>query len=90
MVLAYMPNLLSSYVPDVTVFGLTIKTGNVLPLLFGLGAVLVAKNPDGVLADNSRRFQAALAKRYRDRAMTGTTSSPKSDTPSTLKINMLW
>ena len=69
MVLAYMPNLLSSYVPDLTVFGLTIKTGNVLPLLFGLGAVLVAKNPDGVLADNSRRFQAALAKRYRDRAI---------------------
>jgi branched-chain amino acid transport system permease protein len=60
MILAFVPNLLSSYLPEV----LGVPTGSFLPMFFGLGAVLVAKNPDGVLADNGRRLQARIARRY--------------------------
>jgi branched-chain amino acid transport system permease protein len=59
MILAFFSPLLLEYLPDV--FG--IRTGNFLPIFFGVGAILVAKNPDGVLADNARRLQAALARR---------------------------
>jgi branched-chain amino acid transport system permease protein len=35
-------------------------TGNVLPILFGLGAISAAKYPEGTLAEQSRIFRAWL------------------------------
>jgi branched-chain amino acid transport system permease protein len=46
---------------------------NVLPVLFGLGAVSAAKYPDGVLAENSRRL--------RQLALRIAPSPPRSSTP---------
>jgi branched-chain amino acid transport system permease protein len=72
MILAFSSPLLLEYLPDV--FG--VRTGNFLPIFFGLGAILVAKNPDGVLADNARRLQAALARRR-----TGASAPPAVSAP---------
>jgi branched-chain amino acid transport system permease protein len=35
-------------------------TGNLLPVIFGLGAISAAKYPDGVLAEQSRRLRHLL------------------------------
>lgn len=52
--LAYvmLPALAQAYLPN--------WTANVPPVLFGLGAVAVAKYPDGVLADYGQRFRRQL------------------------------
>jgi branched-chain amino acid transport system permease protein len=44
-----LPALAQAYLPT--------WTANVLPVLFGLGAISVAKFPDGVLAEQSRRLR---------------------------------
>jgi branched-chain amino acid transport system permease protein len=48
------PGLFTTYVPS--------KYGDVPTMLFGLGAVLVAVNPDGSIAQNVRAFQGMVAK----------------------------
>jgi len=40
---------------------------NVLPALFGLGAIMVVRNPDGVVAQNARQFENFLVGRVRGR-----------------------
>lgn len=56
-----LPALAQAYLPAWTV--------NVMPVLFGLGAVSAAKYPDGVLAEQSRRLRHVLAfTRRADRA----------------------
>lgn len=47
-----LPALSQAYLPT--------WTANVLPVLFGLGAISVAKFPDGVLAEQSRRLRHLL------------------------------
>jgi branched-chain amino acid transport system permease protein len=47
-----LPALAQAYLPT--------WTGNVLPVLFGLGAISVAKYPDGVLAEQGRRMRRLL------------------------------
>jgi branched-chain amino acid transport system permease protein len=47
-----LPALAQAYLPT--------WTGNVLPVLFGLGAISVAKYPDGVLAEQGRRARRLL------------------------------
>jgi branched-chain amino acid transport system permease protein len=42
-------------------------TGNVLPVLFGLGAVSAARYPDGVLAEQSRRLRRLVLRLTPDR-----------------------
>jgi branched-chain amino acid transport system permease protein len=44
-----LPALSQAYLPS--------WTGNVLPVLFGLGAIGVARNPDGVLQQQGQRFR---------------------------------
>lgn len=47
-----LPALTQAYLPS--------WTSNLLPVLFGLGAVSAAKYPDGVLTELGRRFQQLL------------------------------
>ena len=47
-----LPALAQAYLPT--------WTGNITPLLFGLGAISAAKYPDGALAEQSRRFRNQL------------------------------
>ena len=49
---ALLPALTQTYLPT--------WTANVLPVLFGLGAISVAKYPDGVLAEQRRRLRRLL------------------------------
>ncbi|MGH9016389.1 MAG: ABC transporter permease [Acidimicrobiales bacterium] len=48
-----LPALTQAYLPN--------WTGNALPVLFGLGAVSVARYPDGVLAEQGRRVRSLVA-----------------------------
>jgi hypothetical protein len=48
-----LPALVQAYVPWSWV-------ANLLPVLFGLGAISAAKYPDGVLAENSRRLRRLM------------------------------
>jgi branched-chain amino acid transport system permease protein len=57
--LALLPAITQNYLPT--------WTSNVTPVLFGLGAVSVAKYPDGVLAEQSRRLRR-LVLRVRPRS----------------------
>jgi len=54
MAFVFFPQLLSNYAPAVLV--------NLVPLGFGFGAVLIAKNPDGVMHKNAMQFQDAARK----------------------------
>ena len=56
-----LPALAQAYLPT--------WTGNIPPLLFGLGAISAAKYPDGALAEQSRRFRNQLL-RLADRQKT--------------------
>jgi branched-chain amino acid transport system permease protein len=49
---AIMPGVFTTYVPS--------SLGDVPTMLFGLGAVFVAANPDGTVAQNARQFQALI------------------------------
>jgi branched-chain amino acid transport system permease protein len=54
-----LPALAQAYLPS--------WTGNVLPVLFGLGAMTAAKYPDGVLAEQSRRLRRLMLRLAPDR-----------------------
>jgi len=47
-----LPAISQAYLPS--------WTANVLPVLFGIGAISAAKYPDGVLAEQGRRFRQLL------------------------------
>jgi branched-chain amino acid transport system permease protein len=53
-----LPALSQAYLPT--------WTANMLPVLFGLGAISAAKYPDGILAEQSRRLRRLLLKRMPD------------------------
>ncbi len=54
-----LPALAQAYLPS--------WTGNVLPVLFGLGAMTAAKYPDGALAEQSRQLRRLLLRLAPDR-----------------------
>ena len=53
-----LPALSQAYLPA--------WTANLMPVLFGLGAISAAKYPDGILAEQSRRLRRLLLKRMPD------------------------
>ena len=57
---AAVAGLAFSFIPALFVNYLPASWGEVPPVLFGLGAVLVARNPDGTLATQARQFGGAL------------------------------
>jgi branched-chain amino acid transport system permease protein len=59
-----LPAVFQTYLPA--------SWGNVPTLLFGLGAVLVALNPDGQVAVNARQLQALIARLAERRRRAGT------------------
>jgi branched-chain amino acid transport system permease protein len=59
-----LPAVFQTYLPT--------SWGNVPTLLFGLGAVLVAMNPDGQVAVNARQLQALIARLAERRRAAGT------------------
>jgi len=58
---AFIPELFATYLPT--------SWGEVPPALFGLGAVLVARNPEGTLAMHARQLEHLLSRRQRARSM---------------------
>lgn|SRR5579875_648418 len=60
---ALLPGLFQSYVPA--------RWGEVPALLFGLGAVMVARNPDGAVLENGRQLRRLLARLLGRRAAPG-------------------
>jgi branched-chain amino acid transport system permease protein len=75
-----LPALAQAYLP--------VWTANVLPVLFGLGAISAAKYPDGVLAEQSRRLRRVVLRltperpgdlQLTDAAVVGTAGVPSVD-----------
>lgn len=64
-VAALVAGLSFVFIPELVAVHLPTSWGEVPPALFGLGAVLVARNPDGTLAMNVRQFEALLSHRHR-------------------------
>jgi branched-chain amino acid transport system permease protein len=58
---AFIPALFATYLPT--------SWGEVPPALFGLGAVLVARNPEGTLAMHARQLEQLLSRRQRSRSL---------------------
>ena len=59
LALVMLPALLQAYLPT--------WTANLVPVLFGLGAVSVARYPDGVLAEQARRVRRLMLRMAPDR-----------------------
>jgi branched-chain amino acid transport system permease protein len=62
---ALIAGLMFSFVPEIMAAYLPTSWGEVPPALFGLGAVLVARNPEGVLAMHARQLQQLVGHRRR-------------------------
>jgi branched-chain amino acid transport system permease protein len=72
-----LPAVFQTYLPA--------SWGNVPTLLFGLGAVLVAMNPDGQVAANARQLQALIARLAEHRRGAGT-EPPDTLEPDTQQV----
>jgi branched-chain amino acid transport system permease protein len=51
---ALLPGVFTTYLP--------VRLGELPAVLFGLGAISVARNPEGVVAQNARQLRLLLAK----------------------------
>jgi branched-chain amino acid transport system permease protein len=58
---AFIPEIFATYLPT--------SWGEVPPALFGLGAVLVARNPEGTLAMHARQLERLMSRRHRSRSL---------------------
>jgi branched-chain amino acid transport system permease protein len=65
---ALIAGLFFSFIPTVFASYLPTSWGEIPPALFGLGAVLVARNPEGTLAMHSRQLQQLFSHRGRKSA----------------------
>lgn len=65
---ALIAGLSFSFIPAVFASYLPTSWGEVPPALFGIGAVLVARNPEGTLAMHSRQLQQLFSRRGRKSA----------------------
>jgi branched-chain amino acid transport system permease protein len=54
----FIPAIFLNYVP--------VRWGSVPPALFGLGAIFVARNPDGIVSYYARQLQSLFSSRRRD------------------------
>ena len=58
---AFIPEIFATYLPT--------SWGEVPSALFGLGAVLVARNPEGTLAMHARQLEQLMSRRHRSRSL---------------------
>jgi branched-chain amino acid transport system permease protein len=66
-VAAMFAGLSFTFIPALFLNYLSTSWGNVPPALFGLGAIFVAKNPDGALVFHARQLQSLFSRRLRSR-----------------------
>jgi branched-chain amino acid transport system permease protein len=66
-VAALFAGLAFSLIPALFLTYLSSGWQNVLPALFGLGAIMVVRNPDGVVVQNARQLESFVAGRVRRR-----------------------
>jgi branched-chain amino acid transport system permease protein len=66
---ALIAGLSFAFIPEVFATYLPTSWGEVPPALFGLGAVLVARNPEGTLAMHARQLEQLLNRRQRGRSL---------------------
>jgi branched-chain amino acid transport system permease protein len=66
---ALLAGLAFSLIPALFLTYLSSGWQNVLPALFGLGAIMVVRNPDGVVAQNARQLENFLGARLRRRGL---------------------
>jgi branched-chain amino acid transport system permease protein len=66
---ALIAGLSFAFIPEVFATYLPTSWGEVPPALFGLGAVLVARNPEGTLAMHARQLEQLLSRRQRARSL---------------------
>jgi branched-chain amino acid transport system permease protein len=59
---ALVAGLMFSFVPELFLSFLPTKWGEVPPALFGLGAILVARNPEGTVAAHARQLEWLLTR----------------------------
>jgi branched-chain amino acid transport system permease protein len=76
---ALIAGLTFSLLPGVFLSYLPLSVGQVPTILFGLGAVLVARNPDGVLAQNVRQAKAVVGRLGRRRTVGEQVESPTAE-----------
>jgi branched-chain amino acid transport system permease protein len=60
---ALVAGLIFSFVPELFLTYLPASWGEVPPALFGLGAVLVARNPEGTIAIHARQLERLFRRR---------------------------
>jgi branched-chain amino acid transport system permease protein len=70
----FVPALVLNYLPT--------SWGNVPPALFGLGAIFVARNPDGALVFHAQQIQSLLTRRFRSRSAPEETPAEVSVAPA--------
>jgi branched-chain amino acid transport system permease protein len=70
-VAAAVAGLLFSFLPAIFLNYLPLSVAAVPPALFGLGAILVARNPDGTIVMHTRQIEALLARKRRGQGGTG-------------------
>jgi branched-chain amino acid transport system permease protein len=73
-----MPGIVTTYLPT--------SWGNVPTLLFGLGAIAVAVNPDGQVAMNARQLQGLMTKLVERRKRRSGVQPPRQTPPSSPPI----
>jgi branched-chain amino acid transport system permease protein len=76
-VAALLAGISYTILPELTLVYLPRAWANVPPVLFGLGAVAVAKNPEGTLAMQARQVRWAWTKVTRRRGRPGAPSGPR-------------
>jgi branched-chain amino acid transport system permease protein len=60
---AMLAGLTFTFIPAIFLTYVPVRWGTIPPALFGLGAIFVAQNPDGVVAYHARQLQALFSKR---------------------------
>ncbi len=77
---ALLPGVFQTYVPA--------RWGEVPAVLFGLGAIGVARNPDGVIAQNARQLRALLAGLSRMRERSAASQGPPAAIPGGAEVGV--
>jgi branched-chain amino acid transport system permease protein len=85
---AMAAGLLFTYLPDIFGVYAPLRYGPVPTALFGLGAILLARNPEGVISLNGRQLHGLWARfvSRSDRAAEAVVLTPESPVPTTVKV----
>src|SRR5262249_29374510 len=62
---AMLAGLTFTFIPAIFLNYVPIRWGSVPPALFGLGAIFVARNPDGIVSFYARQLQSLFSRRRR-------------------------